>query len=183
MLEHEFAVRQLAALDAIYVAERREVGCPSRPRVSVALDEWDLLASNCERGGVLRARLVRVVRRLVKVLHIGVVAVACDAERPNAEDRDPERLEALAEQRLAALVLPVWHSHGEAILILPVVKPFSRGIEERDRFALLEGLLGVLGLDLLDFRAQHASREAAHRLEPATAGSVGDLLPVDGPSH
>ena len=70
-----------------------------------------------------------MVGRLVEVLHVGVVTVYRHTERPDAEDRDPKRLEAPREQRFAALVLPVRLPHAEAILALPLPEPARPGFE------------------------------------------------------
>ena len=113
----------------VLVAEGREVRRPSHSRCAVAFDERYFLARSCERSRILRPALVGMVGRLVEVLHVGVVTVDRHTERPDAEDRDPKRLEAPREQRFAALELPVRLLHGEAKLALPVLEPVRRGIE------------------------------------------------------
>ena len=95
----------------------------------MAFDERDLLARNCERARILGAAFVFMVWRLVEVLHVGVVAVHRNTERPDAEDRDPKRLEAPREQLLAALVFPVRLPHAEAVLALPLFEPICSGYE------------------------------------------------------
>ena len=131
VFEHELAVRHFSLSHALLrFLKRREVRRPPHPRVAVALNQWNLHARNCERGGVLGAALVCVVRRLIKVFHLWVVAKDCEAQRPDAEDRLPEGLEAHRQQRLAALVLPVGSLHLKAIFALPACEPPRSGLKE-----------------------------------------------------
>ena len=111
MLEHELTIRNFALHNAIRIAKGSEVCRPTTPRLAVTFKERCVLARNCERGDVLGATLISVVRRLIEIFHVGVVTMDCFAQGADGVDAQPTQFQILRQMRFARLVSPVGPLH------------------------------------------------------------------------